>query len=98
MLSRKANYDMDVALNEITERKLLLDLKAETQVILQLLVIKGIVTREEVSSMRVVVKNSPDYKALYEAFERAKQRANYYKENPEQHLKDVLAAKMDGRI
>lgn len=70
MLSRNANYDMDTALNEISEKKSLLDVKAETQ-LLQLLVSKGIVTREEVSSMREKVKNSPKYKPLYEYFEQA---------------------------
>nr|WP_296488579.1 hypothetical protein [uncultured Acetatifactor sp.] len=98
MLSRNANYDMDTALNEINEKKLLLDVKVETQLILQLLVSKGIATREEVSSMREKVKNSPNYKPLYEYFEMAEQKAEYYKNNPEQHLKDVLAAKMNGTI
>ena len=98
MLSRNANYDMDTALNEINEKKLLLDVKVETQLILQLLVSKGIVTREEVSSMREKVKNSTNYKPLYEYFEMAEQKAEYYKNNPEQHLKDVLAAKMNGTI
>ena len=42
MLSRNANYDMDTALNEINEKKLLLDVKVETQLILQLLVSKSI--------------------------------------------------------
>ena len=36
MLSRDANYNMDTALNEINEKKLLLDVKVETQLILQL--------------------------------------------------------------
>lgn len=98
MLSRNANYDMDTALNEMNEKKLLLDVKVETQLILQLLVSKGIATREEVSSMREKVKNSPNYKPLYEYFEMAEQKVEYYKNNPEQHLKDVLAAKMNGTI
>lgn len=98
MLSRDANYDMDMALNEINEKKLLLDVKVETQLILQLFVSKGIVTREEVSEMRRKVRNSPSYKPLYEYFESAEQKANYYKSNPEQHLKDVISAKMNGII
>ena len=77
MLSRNANYDMNTALNEINEKKLLLDVKVETQLILQLLVSKGIVTREEVSNMRNTVKNSSLYKPLYDYFENAEQKANY---------------------
>ena len=98
MLSRNANYNMDTALSEINQKKLLLDVKVETQLILQLMVQKGIVTREEVSSMREKVKNSPSYKPLYEYFEKAEQKAKYYKDNPEQHLKDILEAKMNGTI
>ena len=64
MLSRDANYNMDTALNEINEKKLLLDVKVETQLILQLLVQKGIVSRDDVSEMRNKVKNSPNYKPL----------------------------------
>ena len=96
--TRDANYNMDTALNEINEKKLLLDVKVETQLILQLLVQKGIVSREEVSEMRNKVKNSPNYKPLYDYFKQAEQKANYYKNNPEQHLKDVFAAKMNGTI
>lgn len=98
MLSRNASYDMDTALNEINEKKLLLDVKVETQLILQLLVSKGIVTREEVSNMRNTVKNSSLYKPLYDYLESAETKANYYKNNPEQHLKDVFSAKINGTI
>lgn len=98
MLSRNANYDMNTALNEIEEKKLLLDVKIETQLILQLLVLKGIVTREEVSTMREKVKNSPNYKPLYEYFEKAEHKANYYKDNPNQHLKDLFEAKLNGKL
>ena len=98
MLSRDANYNMDTALQEINDKKLLLDTKVEAQVILQLLVSKGIVTREEVSEMRNKVKNSPNYKPVYDYLNNAQQKANYYKNNPEQHLKDVFNAKMNGTI
>lgn len=98
VLSNDANYNMDTALNEINQKKLLLDVKVETQLILQLLVAKGIVTREEVSEMRNKVKNSSQYKPLYDYFEQAEQKVNYYKANPQEHLKDVFAAKMNGNI
>ena len=48
--------------------------------------------------MRNTVKSSSLYKPLYDYFESAEQKVNYYKNNPEQHLKDVLAAKMNGTI
>lgn len=98
MLSRDANYNMDTAMNEITSKKLLLDVKVETQTILQLLVAKGIVTREEVVETRNRVKNSPNYKPLYEYLDNATDTAKFYKENPEQHLRDVFKAKMEGKL
>ena len=98
MFSNEANYDMDKAMQEINDKKLLLDIKAETQTILQLLVAKGIVTREEVSDMRSRVKGSSTYKPLYDYLNGASEKADYYKRNPEQHLKDVFKAKMSGEI
>ena len=87
MLSKYANYDMSKALSEIEMQRLLLDVKVETQVILQLLVKHNIVTREEVQEMRKVVNGSKNYKLMYEYLDNATQTANYYKENPQEHLK-----------
>ena len=98
MMSRNANYNMDTALDEVSQKKLLLDLKVETQVILQLLVAKGIVTREEVAEMRETVRNSPVYKKLYDYLNSVEAKAIHYKENPEDHLKDIFQAKLDGRL
>lgn len=97
MFSRNANYYMDDALQEINDKKLLLDVKVETQVILQLLVSKGIVTREEVSKMRETVKGAPQYRMLYEYFDQAESKASYYKDHPEEHLKDLMNAKLKGK-
>ena len=96
MLSRDANYDMSKALNEIEMKKLLLDVKVETQVILQLLVKHSIIIPEEVQEMRSVVKGSKNYKSLYEYLDNATQVANYYKENPQEHLKELLKRKLNG--
>ena len=97
MFSRNANYNMDSALKEINDMKLLLDVKVETQTILQLLVAKGIVTREEVQATREKVRSQPMYKSLYEYFENSEKKAQYYKDNPEEHLKDLMKAKMSGK-
>lgn len=56
----------DLAVNAITE----------TQVILQLLVKKNIVTTEEVTVMRNIVRNRPKYKRLFELVESAKSNLN----------------------
>lgn len=96
MLSKDANYNMDQALHEIEDKKLLLDVKVETQVILQLLVEKGLVTREEVSSMRECVKNQPKYRLAYKALEGSAKTAEYYKDHPEEHLRKLMEEKLKG--
>lgn len=98
MLSNNSKYDMDNAMNEIQEKKLIVDAKIDTQVVLQILVQKGIVTREEVTEMRKTVSSSPKYKTTIDYLEEAKQKAQYYKDNPEEHLRSLLKAKMDGTI
>lgn len=65
MLSRDANYDMSKALNEIEMKRLLLDVKVETQVILQLLVKHNVIKPEEAQEMRQIVKSSRNYRSLY---------------------------------
>ena len=98
MLSNKANYNMDDALHEIEEKQLILEAKIDSQVVLQLLVQKGIVSREEVAEMRKTVSSSPKYKATLDYLEGAKQKAKYYQDNPSEHLRDLFKAKMDGTI
>lgn len=91
-------YHPDSMISEANNMKLLLDLKVESQVILQILVAKGIITREEVQSMREKVKSQPQYRASYELLEKSANMAEYYKEHPEEHLKDLMAAKMKGQL
>ena len=52
------------------------DALIETQTILQLLVKKGIVTREEVSLTRNVVKNRPKYKQVLDALKQSMDQVN----------------------
>ena len=98
MLSNDANYHVDEALNEIQEKRAILDAKIDTQVVLQLLVQKGIVTREEVAEMRKKVSGSPKYKATLDYLNTAESQAKYYQANPQEHLKDLFNAKLNGQI
>lgn len=97
-VSRNANYDLDTAEQELVLQENILKCLIDTQSILQLLVEKEIVTREEVSAMRENVKRREPYKSTLDYIKRAKESVAYYKQNPEQHLKDLFKAKMEGRI
>ena len=96
MLSNNANYHMDDAINEIQEKRAIVDAKIDSQVVLQLLVQKGRVTREEVEEMRGRVRNSTKYKATIEYLDGAKEKAEYYLNNPQEHLKDLFNRKLSG--
>ena len=96
MLSNNATYHMDDAINEIQEKRAIVDAKIDSQVVLQLLVQKGIVTREEVEEMRGIVRNSSKYKSTIEYLDGAKEKAEYYLNNPQEHLKNLFNRKMNG--
>lgn len=98
MLSNSANYNINDALTEISEKEQILDAKIDSQVVLQLLVQKGIVTREEVQEMRNKVSNSSKYKATREYLEGAKKKAEQYRNDPQAHLRDLFAAKLNGQL
>nr|WP_302143151.1 hypothetical protein [uncultured Schaedlerella sp.] len=97
-VSRNANYDLDTASQELIMQRNIMKCLVDTQVILQLLVEKEIVTREEVSVMRDVVRSREPYKSTSDYIKKARETVEYYKQNPEQHLKDLFKAKLDGRI
>lgn len=97
-VSRNANYDLDTASQELIVQENILKCLVDTQATLQLLVEKGIVTREEVSAMRATVRSREPYKSTSDYIKQAKESVEYYKQNPEQHLKDLFKAKLDGKI
>lgn len=97
-MRRASNYDMDEAQFENSTKRAILDLKVETQLCLQLLLDKGVCTREEVAAMRSKVRNSPKYAAAYQALDTIEASIQHYKDNPESHLRDLFKAKMNGDI
>jgi hypothetical protein len=91
-------YDLDQSKQELIQKEVIFNAQVDTQVILQLLIDKGICTREEVQLHRERVKQLPKYKATADYLEQAMNGVDYYKSNPEQHLKDLWKAKLDGTI
>lgn len=70
----------------------------DVQVALRILVDKGIVTRDEVKRYREEVNNSPKYKSAMEDIQRNKAGFHVAKDNPQEYLKALFKAKMDGKI
>jgi adenylate kinase family enzyme len=91
-------YDMDETMNEMVQKEAIFNTQVDVQVLLQILIDKGICTREEINVHRNRVRQLPKYKATANYIEQTKNMAEYYKANPEQQLKDILKAKMEGKI
>lgn len=91
-------YNLDESKQDLIQMEAIFNAQVDTQVILQLLLDKEICTREEINLHRNRVKQLPKYKATNDYINQEKESIDYYKKNPEQHLKDVFKAKMDGKI
>ena len=91
-------YKPDEALHELYTQETIMQIAVDVQTILQILVDKEIVEREEVNMYRYRVRNSPKYKPTLEEIERQKIAFQKAKDNPEAYLKELFKEKLDGRV
>lgn len=91
-------YNLDETKQDLVMMEQILNAQVDTQVIIQILIEKGICAREEIQTHRERVRQLPKYKTTIDFIHQSKEGVNYYKNNPEQHLKDLFKAKMDGKI
>ena len=97
-VSRDAYYNPEDALQEILLQEQLVKQAVDIQALLRILVDKDIITKEDVAQYREEVRNSPKYKATLEKLETQKRGFEKAKENPNEYLKALLKAKMEGKI
>lgn len=81
--------------NMIMDRDQQLHTMIDVQVILQLLVQKGIFKREEVSEMRNIVRNSERYKLASQWIEQAKKDLLLYETDPQAVLQEIMRQKLE---
>lgn len=81
--------------NMIMDRDQQLRTMIDVQVILQLLVQKGIVTKEEVSKMRNIVRNSERYKLAFQWIDQAKKDLLLYETDPQAILQELIRQKLE---
>ena len=91
-------YKPDDALHELYAQETIMKIAVDVQTVLQILVDKEIVDREEVNMYRNKVRNSPKYKPALEEIERQKIAFQKAKDNPEGYLKELFKAKLEGKI
>lgn len=91
-------YKPEEALHELQVQETILKTAIDVQVALRILVDKEIVTREEVQKYREEVSDSPKYKIVLDDIQRQKAGFQAAKDNPQDYLKALLRAKMNGDI
>ena len=91
-------YKPEEALHELQVQETILKTAIDVQVALRILVDKEIVTREEVQKYREEVSDSPKYKIVFDDIKRQKVGFQAAKDNPQDYLKALFKAKMNGDI
>lgn len=91
-------YKPDDALHELMIQETIVNVAVDVQSLLRILVEKEIITRDEVKKYREEVRNSPKYKPVIEDIQRQKSAFQVAKDNPQEYLKAILNAKMNGDI
>ena len=91
-------YKPEEALQDLQVQETILNVAIDVQVLLGILVDKEIITRDEVAEYREEVRNSPKYKVVADDIQRQKTGFQAAKDNPQEYLKAILKAKMDGKI
>ena len=96
MLTMSQMSDLDATLEDLKNKKLILDIGIDIQATLRILVDKGIITREEMQKYREEVRNSPKYITSYQYLTQTLNEIIEYKKDPQKLLKAMLEAKMKG--
>ena len=91
-------YKPEEALHELQVQETILKTAIDVQVALRILVDKEIVTREEVQKYIEEVSSSPKYKIVLDDIKRQKVGFQAAKDNPQDYLKALFKAKMNGDI
>lgn len=91
-------YEIEESLQELEVQERILNTAVDIQALLRLFLNKGLITREEVNEYRDEVKNSGKYKVTLERIQKQKLGFQTAKDNPEDYLKALFNAKMNGDI
>jgi len=98
MVSNDKYYKPEEALHELMLQETIVNTAVDIQTLLRILVDKEIVTREEIAQYREEVRNSPKYKPVIENIQRERKGFQMAKDNPQEYLKALMKAKMNGDI
>ena len=91
-------YEPDKLKEEAMKNMLIVDTAINLQALTELLVSKGIVANVEIDYMLDKLKSTPKYKTVYEMAQNMVKTAELYERDPQAYLRELLAAKMQGKV
>ena len=98
MFSNNDNYDLDSAQNKVDNAKRLINLQIQIKTLENVLIAKGIISELDLNATKQYVMNNEEIKYYMQQLKAVEDKITQYKNNPEQHLRDLLNAKMNGTI
>lgn len=97
MLTDEQLQNLDVALEDTKNKKLILDIGVDIQALLRILVDKEIISREEVEHYRDEVRNSPKWKGANHYIQETMKEIAILKSNPQAYLRLMFERKLRGK-
>ena len=91
-------YKPEQLKEDAAQKKLMVDTAVDVQCALQILIEKGIMTKEELDTWRTRVRNMPKYKASYEMIQKLLEAADLYDKDPKAYLRAIMEAKLNGTL
>lgn len=98
MLTNNDSYDLDSAQNKLDQAKEILDIKIQIKTLEQVLIAKGIISKLDLDAAETYILQDPKIQEYILQINAVEDKIKMYKNNPEQHLRDLLKAKMNGTI
>lgn len=98
MFSNNDFYNLDDATKVIKEKKLMLELYIKLESLTQLLIKHDVTNILEIEACENYIKTLPHIKLMTDQIFQLESKINEYKNDPQQHLKDLMKAKMNGQI
>lgn len=98
MFSNGDYYDLDSASAKLQQMKMMLDIKIQLNALEDVLVKRGVIGASDVNACVEYLKTTNAYKTMFDYIQVQEAGIKNYKNNPQQHLKDLFNAKLNGTI
>lgn len=97
MLSEGQLSDLESAARNLSDKQLILNTAIDIQMLLQIMVDKSIISREEVQQKRSVVRNAPKYRNAQLYIDQTAEEIKRFQKDPQERLREMFRRKMENK-